>query len=305
MAKAPHSIYFTKIAAAADALYFAGNLPAFPDVRATRIARLQQKWSQLADLPEIVASLSVEDSGGQPMLCAMLRNGVTHYWRGAEHQVEVIDSTRGLMFGELRGIGGTLYACGAGRQVLRRGAGGWQPIDDDIFIDPSRDREQAKLATRQLLMSIDGRSAQDLYAVGTGGSIFHFDGAHWRPQESPTNVGLMRVRCYQDVNYICGYRGVLLRGGREGWRTLHYDQKAAPLLDMAMFGGHLYTCSEFALYRLEGEALSQVDPGLSGELTYGSLTTTDGQLISAGGETVLSFNGTDWVRIECPWNAEI
>jgi hypothetical protein len=305
MSKAPHHIYFTKVAATENTLFFAGNLPAVPDILATRIAKLtNQDWESVADLPEIVASFDIENFGVGDTLCAMLRNGVTHFWTGEQHWVETIDEDRGLFFGEMRSIGGILFACGAGHQVFRKSDGSWQPIDEQILIDPAIGRDQAKLATREVLLSIDGRDVKDIYAVGVGGCILHFDGQRWDSLQSPTNLGLMRVRCYAQTNYICGYHGLLMRGGLNGWKILNHEHKAAPFLDMQMFKNSLYVCSEFGLFKLDGDALVQLLPPFEGEMGYGSLAVANDRLISVGGETVLLYDGENWSRISCPWNAE-
>ena len=43
------------------------------------------------------------------------------------------------------------------------------------------------------LLDIDGTQAKDLWAVGGGGTVLHFDGAQWRPVDSGTREGLIAV----------------------------------------------------------------------------------------------------------------
>jgi hypothetical protein len=159
-------------------------------------------------------------------------------------------------------------------------------------------------ATRQILTSIDGSSERDIYVVGTGGVIFHNDGFGWQSLQSPTNFGLMRVRCYEETTYICGYHGLLLRGGRQGWQVLHHQHGNPPLLDMVMYRDQLYAASEYALFRLNGDALEQIKPDIAGEMPLGVLSSVGSALVSVGGESVLLFDGKAWYRIECPWNLD-
>jgi hypothetical protein len=306
MAKPPHAVYFTRVAAVAvDHLVLSGHLQESPDQRSTRIAEYKSgQWSHLADVPEIVASLSVERVAGQRIVFIMLRNGVTHRLADGVHAVEVIDEQRRLFFSELRGIGGTLFACGAGRQVFRNEGGRWRAIDDGIFIDPTPGREEARRATASILTSLDGYAADDVVAVGTGGVILRHQGTSWSGVESPTNLGIMRVRCYPNAIYACGYHQLFLRGSSDGWRILSHEHGKPPLLDLAMFDGRLYAASEFGLFWLDGETLREVDVPFESPVTFGSLAVTDSHLISVGGENILTFDGVAWNRVDCPWNRD-
>lgn len=308
MAKAVHSIEFTRAAwLSADHFILGGHLPAYPDARVTRIVEYRQgQWSQLADLPEIVASLSVSHARGIPTIHAMLRNGVIHSWTEGKHHVEVIDRNRHLFFNELKEVGGCLFACGAGHQVFRRIELGWSPIDVGIFIDPKAGRSQAMLATRSVLTSIDGQAADSLFVVGASGVIMYFDGASWSSTESPTNLGLMRIRRVGDRMLACGYHGLVVEGGKDGWRILHHQHGSPSLFDIATFGDRVFLASEFSLFELRGSALSEVDVPTRAEPTFGSLSGDESTgLVSVGGEDLFTFNGERWSRLECPWNAEL
>src|SRR5947207_280090 len=68
------------------------------------------------------------------------------------------------------------------------------------------------------LESMDGRSHQDIYAVGLGGEIWHFDGRHWDQIDSPTNEHLFEVSCVSpDLTYAVGNGGVVVRGNGTHW----------------------------------------------------------------------------------------
>ena len=57
-----------------------------------------------------------------------------------------------------------------------------------------------------------------MFAVGTNGRIWHFDGADWRPMESGTNVGLNGLFALSPMEvYAVGERGTLLRFDGTNW----------------------------------------------------------------------------------------
>jgi hypothetical protein len=296
MARTEFSMYFTHVAVlGADSVVLAGHL--FSQDEEDRITRLvafdRGEWRQLADLPEIVSALRVTEYQGVPVCWALLRNGVTHHWRGDDHAVEIIDSQRGLFFNDLRQIDGELYACGTGRQVFRR-TRGWNAIDEGMFIGAAK--------PARVLTAVDGFSRSDIFASGVRGEIWHYDGRAWQNLESPTNVGFTRMLCAGKLTYHCGARGVVCRGDLEGWRILPGANPEIMLTDLAECGGRIYVSSEFELLMVDGDKVAPVETGIDAKLDFGSLACGSGQLWSVGGETILRFDGEVWSKFEFPWN---
>lgn len=97
-------------------------------------------------------------------------------------------------------IGGELYVCGFRRQVCRRVKGVWKRFDKGL-LEPRTSRGSS-------LEAIDGTASNCIYAVGSAGQIWHFDGRTWRQRTSPTDVDLHEVRCLPDGRVlIVGQRG--------------------------------------------------------------------------------------------------
>jgi hypothetical protein len=206
----------------------------------------------------------------------------------------VIDRSRGLFFNELRRIGRHLYACGTGFQVVRREENGWRPIDEGIFVGAIR--------PIHILTSIDGQSETEIYAVGTGGTLFHYNGALWAELEFPTNYGLTKVRSVGGESFIRGFHGLLGRGNREGWEVLSGARGNCHLTDIEYCFDRLYVASEYDLSVLHQNSLSPVAIPLEGELSFGWLCSGFGQLWSVGGESILCFDGENWTFYRYPWN---
>jgi hypothetical protein len=73
----------------------------------------------------------------------------------------------------------------------------------------------AETGGNQYLTDIHGSSGSDVYAVGYGGAMLHFDGISWQPVDTGSNGDLSGVHSLSrsDV-FAVGWRGEFLRGQR-------------------------------------------------------------------------------------------
>lgn len=70
-------------------------------------------------------------------------------------------------------------------------------------------------------LSVWGSSADDVWAVGQPGLIYHWNGTVWQRQSSPTSRALTSV--WGDGSgpvYITGHKGVILRNSGGGWNRM-------------------------------------------------------------------------------------
>jgi hypothetical protein len=200
--------------------------------------------------------------------------------------------------GPLRGVSsiqGKAYAVGMGRQVYRRDdKERWTAIDEDIRPAVGDDEPYG-------FEGIDGFSDNEIYAAGTFGEIWRYDGSIWKKLASPTNVILAKVCCGKDGHtYIGGQSGVLLRGRDHTWKSIDSDIDD-DIWGLAWFRGYLYIATLNSLYRLEpDDTVAPVVTGLKKAKTFYHLTTNDTEtlLFSIGQKNVLSFDGVRWVQIE-------
>jgi hypothetical protein len=195
---------------------------------------------------------------------------------------------------EIREIGDSLFACGFGAQVYRRIGSGWISISAE-FTDIAGNKGID-------ITSIDGTSANDLYAVGFFGRIFHFDGRAWAEIDSPTNVNLERVRVHEGRAYICGKAGTLLIGDRDGFAVHSSPGVAEDFWGLAVYREAVYLAGWQQLYRFSDNAITAVDTGLNRPLTWYRLDAKDGVLWSFGPKDLLMYDGTSWVRVPHPDN---
>ena len=65
------------------------------------------------------------------------------------------------------------------------------------------------------LRGVWGTSSADVYTVGGGGTILHYDGSEWSVMASGTNETLNAVWCMSSSDvYVVGNDGIVLRGTR-------------------------------------------------------------------------------------------
>jgi len=188
-------------------------------------------------------------------------------------------------------IDGYAYACGMNREVFRRGGEGkWTAMhapaaegDDDVAG----------------FEAIDGFGADDIYAAGWEGEVWHWQGSAWAQAPSPVNVVLSGVCCAGDGNvYACGQAGTLLRGRGQDWEVLETEGLIDDFWDLRWFMDRLYVASMSALYELQGDVLVPVDFGRDAPDSCYKLTDAEGVLWSVGQQNICSFDGAAWRRWE-------
>jgi hypothetical protein len=157
---------------------------------------------------------------------------------------------------EIRGIGGTAFACGMGRTVYRcMSAGVWDRFDQRIRVEAEDDADVG-------LNSIHGFDLGDIYAVGWSGEIWHRGPSKWTPRTSPTNLALLRVVCasWGEV-FIGAQEGLILRGRDSSWGQLHLPNAEEDVTGAVEFQSKMYFSTAEALYRLDEAGLVPVTMG--------------------------------------------
>ncbi len=187
-------------------------------------------------------------------------------------------------------IDGRVYACGMGRQVYRR-------VDANSWV--AMNAPTPETHERVGFEAIDGFSADDLYAVGWGGEIWHYDGTGWNSAPKLTDLILTSVSCAGDgVVYVVGQEGQLIRGRADTWEIVTPAPAVrSDIWDVHWFDGRLYLTTMTDLYTLdEGDTLQRVEFDHPAPIGFHRLTAADGVLWSIGSRAVLSFDGKEWVK---------
>ncbi len=306
MPKRPDTaLYFTTVVALEKSFsVIGGHLyleEAYPSITRFMICK-GSSWNHLYDLKDIVYAATQkpkDPSKPRGTLCLMGRKGLYREARSGEApqdtRLEHVDS---LYLMGLRYIQGNLYACGVQNQVYKQVGNHWNRIDNGIFSPFAGEVDR-------MLMSIDGFSVDDIYAVGQGGAIWHWDGRNWRRLDSPTNINLKVVRCASDGNvYIGGGKGLILRGRRDvGWRFVESpNTNIGTVEDIEECHGRIYGAATSNLVSIESDEIVVLDVPVSGEKCFYALDSKDGVLWCVGNEAVLQYDGSQWQQFVCPDN---
>jgi hypothetical protein len=301
MKRKPGALYFTDVAIAKnDEVVLTGNYYDLEDSSEERIALLSLvdgTWGG-ADLSGTAHAVRVEKSGSRKTYYILERDRGIYIVRppGKIDFVQVAPDRRGFLM-DLRKIGQSWYAVGGHHQVhISKSAKNWSSFDKEIAIDDDD-------GIGAVLLSVDGTSDDDIYAVGFDGVIFHFDGTSWYEYESPTNLGLQRVLCVgPDEVYLCGNARGLYKGNRTHWTELTDLDESETFWDMAYFQESVYVCSKKSLYKIEGDDLIEIDVPVKGPLGFYRMSCNSDQLWTCGNECLLRFDGSKWKQYVFPDN---
>lgn len=298
----PGALYFTDIICIdTDTATLIGHYYAFEDSDEERTVLLSLKkgvWGSL-NVSGIAHAVRFDGKPNDPKRQTFIldRNRGLYRVTSKGVQFDRINEDRQGFLMDLRQISGQWYTVGGHHQIYRQEKSGWRAIDTGVYV--SGEAGEAKL-----LLSIDGLTSKDIYAVGFNGVILHFDGTKWSNLDSPTNVGLQRVLCVtKDEVYICGYGNSLYRGNTKGWLALTEPDDSVVFWDMAYFKGRLYVCTKKALYMVNSnDELEEVEIPVKGPLGFYRMDASDKELWTCGNECVLRFDGKKWSQYIFPDN---
>ena len=200
---------------------------------------------------------------------------------GFEAQISSV-ANGGVLSGAItrvRCLGEHLLVTTSARQVLVRMApGDWQ------LLGPRLPYEYSPITFGDYgFEDVDRFSADDLYAAGGAGDIWHFDGSTWRQCAFPTNWGLSAVCCGGDGQvYVCAGAGSVYRGSGDRWKLIHQGDYTLPFKDMVWYEGKVWCTSDYGLWTIEGDTLTEADVPSDVKICSGNLATRDGVLLVAG-----------------------
>lgn len=125
----------------------------------------------------------------------------------------------------LWGTGDTLWAVGQRGAFLARTLGTWSAVE---IAGDSKGKNRATLST------LFGTGPRDVWAVGSGGTILHFDGERWAPSPSGTQRPLYAVwGSASDNVWAVGEYGTILHFDGSAWKV---TDPGAPWFANALHG---------------------------------------------------------------------
>jgi hypothetical protein len=190
----------------------------------------------------------------------------------------------------IRQIGKKVYVCGMSGQVYvqkvdAKPTAKWQHMDQGLVGDE-----------KLILEGLHGTAEDNLYVVGTAGTVAQWNGSKWTRIKVMTNVNLWCVRCYEDRVFIGGGNGIVIEGdGKKVWKVDQIKQvEDVPIYDLEYYKGKLYAAATDLLMVREGKSWSAVRHGLGKDADFLRLTLGEGRLWAMGSSRIASFDGKKW-----------
>ncbi len=219
-------------------------------------------------------------------------------------RIEVPGKVIGPLKG-LRRIGDSLFAYGMRRQIFRLiGQNQWVLCDKGFpYLNKSEDPDDRLARIRRItdgmgsIEAIAGHNAEDFYAVGIKGEIWHYDGNSWLAEDSPTNHNLYDITLSPDGDYyICGQKGIVLKGRNKRWEPIEFIGSGEPdFYSVGWFNERLYVADGESLQVLKDDTLELVDLGEPEVVPSHQIHVNDSMLLSvAGKEVYLTADGKNW-----------
>jgi len=215
---------------------------------------------------------------------------------------------------ELKVIDDEVYVCGGIRKVLKRnGYDDWKDLTlmkehpqlHKEYLDAQKNGTDSPFIGS--FKSLDGFNKNDIYACGSNGDCWHYDGVTWIRMNIPTNLELNKIVAAKDGNvYIAARDGVIVKGrdkyenNPEEWELIKSDISALngnPFEGATWFKDKLYVSTSYGLYVLESNKLKPVEFGKEAQFSFQHVISNEEILISYGPYNALSFDGKEWKTI--------
>lgn len=183
--------------------------------------------------------------------------------------------------------------------LINQGLGPWI---DDVVVDTSCDGADVPGTTFPTLWGVHAIEEDDVYAVGLGGAILHYDGKSWKSDAgSATGATWYGMHGSGQTIVLVGSGGAIQRTTGQGLEPVSapaaVDLHDVHSADEAVFWvvGDLGT-----VLRGEGAEFALIDVPTNADLHGVHVAGPDEVFVVGDGGTLLRFDGSDWAAIELP-----
>lgn len=206
-----------------------------------------------------------------------------------ESWIEGVD-TKGNMT-KIKEIAGSIYACGWGNQIYKLINDKW------VSIYNGNDNNE-----RMAFLDIDGIDSNNIYAVGIGGLVLHYDGINWTKIELNTNCNFhFIISTFEQKIIIGGAFGSLFYGLNDNWKFIG-NKVFNNIWAASEFQSNIYLATSKGLKKYNDLGICDVELNLKKEPTIHHFATSNRELWSIGEFDLALFKGVDWSIINCPEN---
>ncbi|MFH6995483.1 hypothetical protein [Flavobacterium sp. FlaQc-48] len=162
-------------------------------------------------------------------------------------------------------VGASVYAIGFPFCVYKRsGINKWLlhstniPVSSDLFSGELRFRLKAETSSR--FLDLAGFSEQDMYAVGRGGVVYHYEQNTWKNIAFPFNGDLNTVVCAGDgFVYITDQFCNIWQGRGSIWKKIVEQKSDFSYFDSAWFDNRLWLSNDYGMWVLDDNKIVPAD----------------------------------------------
>ena len=214
--------------------------------------------------------------------------------------------------GGVHRIGDDVFAFGTQRKVFRRrGFRDWIELTTDkehayLYQDIVKWRKKGKkYRLAKGFRALDGFSVNDLYAGGSTGDLWRYDGEQWQRVDIPTNFEINAITCGGDgLVYVSGGGNLILKGREDRWEFIEAERSgsysyAVEINSSAWFDGRLYVATDMGLFVIENDQLIEYQFPDDGphQYSFKNVVASKDCLVSYGLYQALAFDGRTWGTI--------
>lgn len=206
------------------------------------------------------------------------------------------DGPRRGRVSRVRMIAGEVYIVGSKRGLARRvGEDRWMSLCPPVAIDPKAAGDEYRLTRDWGFADADGFAADDLYAAGGVGDLWHIGAGSFRKIPISAPLRFESVCCGGDgLVYLGAQSGFLVAGRDDDWRVLDQGVAGEPFHDLVWHEGVLYGGNRHGLWSWQGGRMQAVElpDGIAGCAAH--LSVHDGVLLMAGQRGAAILEGGRW-----------
>jgi hypothetical protein len=205
----------------------------------------------------------------------------------------------------IRHIGGELYVCGYNGQIYKQTEVGWSHVQSGLLQKPAITAEQAisSIENALSLTDINGFNSTDIYTIGNGGFVAHYNGTTWKKLAITTDEDLNCIYCDDRGVVIVGFNGTVLTGdAKQGFVDLSSIEDNNYFYSVTKYQGLIYLGANDGLFVMD-KKISLVPESKKFKLDeVQHVEAKDGVLWVLARKSLVRFDGTNWECFKHPDN---
>jgi len=246
------------------------NLGSFMSAKLTSVSKPSGRWVLLSNSGDVLVAGGGEVTWEKPDLTSKKVNFLN---------VKNLKSGEAVAVSSKQGL------------YKRESAGKWKKIGKDFKFHESEENYNTRL------LDVASFSNEEIYAVGSNGNAWLYDGNDWNKLETGSNLSLDSIICAEDGRAYINLEGKQIVIGRKNeWRILDYVFEEF-IIDMVFFDNRIFITTYSKIFEIKEDNIIESDLGFPEMVSYESMDAKDGVLVIACATSAHFYNGSEWTEI--------